>query len=169
MFDGPGGAVAVLNGPDGKFGCRHLWLRRPQAPRGFDALGQTRQCNTVIDTHWHFDPTVKRRHLPRRRSDSPRARKTLKKRMSERMIFRYCIEDRTAALAGRALRPSPRGGLPKPRLHGQFTSYKPNGETLGCNRCSAHNGFGILVHLKRLNGSRWVTCSSMACTLHRSR
>src|SRR5271168_12512 len=57
MFDGPGGAVTVLNGPDGKFVVDTFvapaWPRLKEA---LDGLGNA-PVKCVIDTHWHFDHT----------------------------------------------------------------------------------------------------------------
>src|SRR6202051_1057756 len=57
MFDGPGGAVVVLNGPDGKFVVDTFvapaWPRLKEA---LDALGNA-PVKYVINTHWHFDHT----------------------------------------------------------------------------------------------------------------
>jgi len=56
MFDGPGGAVVVLNGPDGKFVVDTFvapaWPRLKEA---LDGLGNA-PLKYVIDTHWHFRP-----------------------------------------------------------------------------------------------------------------
>ena len=63
MFDGPGGAVVVLNGPDGKFVVDTFvapaWPRLKEA---LDALGDA-PVKYVIDTHWHFDHTDNNAHL----------------------------------------------------------------------------------------------------------
>src|SRR6266446_5923262 len=63
MFDGPGGAVAVLNGPDGKFivdtFVAPAW---PRLKGALDALGNA-PVQYVIDTHWHFDHTDNNAHL----------------------------------------------------------------------------------------------------------
>src|SRR5882762_10395498 len=57
MFDGPGGSVVVLNGPDGKFVVDTFvapaWPRLKEALCG---LGNA-PLKYVIDTHWHFDHT----------------------------------------------------------------------------------------------------------------
>ena len=63
MFSGPGGSVAVLNGPDGKFVVDTFvapaWPRLKQA---LDGLGNA-PVKYVIDTHWHFDHTDNNVHL----------------------------------------------------------------------------------------------------------
>src|SRR5580693_4466811 len=57
MFDGPGGAVTVLDGPDGKFVVDSFvapaWPRLREA---LDGLGNA-PLKYVINTHWHFDHT----------------------------------------------------------------------------------------------------------------
>ncbi len=57
MFDGPGGSVVVLNGPDGKFVVDTFvapaWPRLKDA---LDGLGNA-PVKYVIDSHWHFDHT----------------------------------------------------------------------------------------------------------------
>ena len=63
MFDGPGGAVVVLNGPDGKFVVDTFvapaW---PKLKAALDSLGNA-PLKYVIDTHWHFDHTDNNAHL----------------------------------------------------------------------------------------------------------
>ncbi|MEY2396040.1 MAG: hypothetical protein QOF94_2385, partial [Acidobacteriaceae bacterium] len=63
MFDGPGGAVVVLNGPDGKVVVDTFvapaWPRLKEA---LDGLGNA-PVKYVIDTHWHFDHTDNNVHL----------------------------------------------------------------------------------------------------------
>ena len=63
MFDGPGGSVVVLNGPDGKFVVDTFvapaWPRLKEA---LDGLGNT-PLKYVVDTHWHFDHTDNNAHL----------------------------------------------------------------------------------------------------------
>src|SRR6266481_639471 len=53
MFDGPGGAVTVLNGPDGKFVVDTFvapaW---PKLKEALDGLGNA-PVKCVIATHWH--------------------------------------------------------------------------------------------------------------------
>src|ERR1700722_2661976 len=64
MFDGPGGAVTVLNGPDGKLVVDTFvapaWPRLKEALAGPGSL----PVRYVIDTHWHFDHTDNNAHLP---------------------------------------------------------------------------------------------------------
>ena len=55
MLSGPGGNIAVLNGPDGKVVVdtfvQGAWDRLRQS---LDAIGAA-PIKTAIDTHWHFD------------------------------------------------------------------------------------------------------------------
>ena len=55
MLSGPGGNIAVLNGPDGKVVVdtfvQGAWDRLKQS---LDAIGVT-PIKAAIDTHWHFD------------------------------------------------------------------------------------------------------------------
>src|SRR5882724_10455899 len=82
MFDGPGGAVVVLNGPDGKFVVDTFvapaWPRLKQA---LDALGDA-PVKYVIDTHWHFDHTDNNAPL-QAAGATILAHENTKKRMSE--------------------------------------------------------------------------------------
>src|ERR1700692_2934561 len=82
MFDGPGGAVVVLNGPDGKFVVDTFvapaWPRLKEA---LDALGNA-PVKYVINTHWHFDHTDNNAHL-HAAGATVLAHENTKKRMSE--------------------------------------------------------------------------------------
>src|ERR1700678_3274602 len=57
LFDGPGGAVGDLNGPDGKFVVDIFvppaWAKLKES---IDGLGSA-PVKYVIGTHWHFDHT----------------------------------------------------------------------------------------------------------------
>jgi hypothetical protein len=71
MFDAPGGAVVVRNGPDGKFVVDSFvapaWPRLKEA---LDGLGNT-PVQYLIDSHWYFDHTENNRAPSRRRSHGP--------------------------------------------------------------------------------------------------
>src|SRR6266403_3936033 len=57
MFDGPGGAVVVLNGPDGKLVVdTFVGPAWPRLKEALDGLGNA-PLKYVIDTHWHFGHT----------------------------------------------------------------------------------------------------------------
>jgi len=82
MFDGPGGAVVALNGPDGKFVVDTFvapaW---PKLKEALDGLGNA-PVKYVIDTHWHFDHTDNNAHL-HAAGATVLAHENTKKRMSE--------------------------------------------------------------------------------------
>src|SRR3981081_1181177 len=82
MFDGPGGAVTVLNGPDGKFVVDTFvapaW---PRLKKALDDLGSA-PVKYVIDTHWHFDHTDNNAHL-HAAGATVIAHENTKKRMTE--------------------------------------------------------------------------------------
>src|ERR1700681_3103625 len=82
MFDGPGGAVVVLNGPDGKVVVDTFvapaWPRLKEA---LDGLGNA-PVKYVIDTHWHFDHTDNNAPL-HAAGATILAHENTKKRMSE--------------------------------------------------------------------------------------
>src|SRR4029077_11462980 len=63
IFDGPGGAVVVLNGPDGKFMVDTFVLPAwPKLKEALDGIGNA-PVKYLIDTHWHFDHTDNNAHL----------------------------------------------------------------------------------------------------------
>ena len=82
MFDGPGGAVVVLNGTDGKFVVDSFvapaWPRLKEA---LDGLGNA-PVKYLIDSHWHFDHTDNNAHF-RAAGATVLAHENTKKRMSE--------------------------------------------------------------------------------------
>src|ERR1700732_4317265 len=82
MFDGPGGAVTVLNGPDGKFMVDTFVLPAwPKLKEALDGIGNA-PVKCVIDTHWHFDHTDNNAHL-HAAGATVLAHENTKKRMSE--------------------------------------------------------------------------------------
>src|ERR1700704_2460840 len=82
MFDGPGGAVVVLNGPDGKFMVDTFVA--PAWPRLGEALDGPGNASVkyVINTHWHFDHTDNNAHL-HAEGATVLAHENTKRRMSE--------------------------------------------------------------------------------------
>ncbi|HTA31089.1 MAG TPA: MBL fold metallo-hydrolase, partial [Candidatus Cybelea sp.] len=82
MFDGPGGAVTVLNGPDGKFVVDTFvapaW---PKLRAALNGLGSAPVVQ-VINSHWHFDHTDNNAHL-HAAGATVIAHENTKKRMSE--------------------------------------------------------------------------------------
>src|ERR1700736_6760836 len=86
MFDGPGGAVIVLNGPDGKFMVDTFVLPAwPKLNAALDGLGNA-PVKYVIDTHWHFDHTDNNAHL-HAAGATVLAHENTKKRMSEAHVL----------------------------------------------------------------------------------
>ena len=111
MFDGPGGAVTVLNGPDGKFVVDTFvapaWPRLKEA---LDGLGSA-PVKYVIDTHWHFDHTDNNAHL-HATGAKILAHENTKKRMSEPHDLPVLYRGADGALAGLHFDPSPAEALP---------------------------------------------------------
>src|SRR5882757_1183155 len=82
MFDGPGGAVTVVNGPDGKFMVDSFVLPAwPKLKKALDGIGNA-PVKCVIDTHWHFDHTDNNAHL-HAAGATVLAHENTKRRMSE--------------------------------------------------------------------------------------
>src|SRR5229473_6434219 len=111
MFDGPGGAVTVLNGPVGKFVVDTFvapaWPRLKEA---LDALGNA-PVKYVIDTHWHFDHTDSNAHL-HAAGATVLAHENTKKRMSEPHALPVLYRGADGALAGLHYDHSPAEALP---------------------------------------------------------
>src|SRR6202048_1511944 len=99
MFNGPGGAVVVLNGPDGKFVVDTFvapaWPRLKEA---LDGLGNT-PLKYVIDTHWHFDHTDNNAPL-HAAGATVLAHENTKRRMSESHDLPVLYRASDGALAG---------------------------------------------------------------------
>src|SRR4029077_5027321 len=128
MFDGPGGAVTVLNGPDGKFLVDSFvapaWPRLKEA---LDELGSA-PVKYVIDTHWHFDHTDNNARL-HASGAAVLAHENTKKRMSEPHDLPVLYRGADGALASLHFDPSPAEALPQQTF---ATSYQlqANGESL---------------------------------------
>src|SRR5580704_10269152 len=112
VFDGPGGAVTVLNGPDGKFVVDTFvapaWPRLKEA---LDDLGSA-PVKCVINTHWHFDHTDNNAHL-HAAGATVLAHENTKKRMSEPHDLPVLYRGPDGALAGLHFDPSPAEALPQ--------------------------------------------------------
>ena len=150
MFDGPGGAVTVLNGPDGKFvvdTCvAPAWPRLKEA---LDGLGNA-PLKYVINTHWHFDHTDNNAHL-RAAGATVLAHENTKKRMSEPHDLPVLYRAADGTLAGLHFDPSPAEALPQKTFP---VSYKlqANGETLWLQHVPpAHTDSDIYVHFEKAN------------------
>ena len=150
MFDGPGGAVTVLNGPDGKFVVDTFvapaWPRLKEA---LDGLGSA-PVKYVIDTHWHFDHTDNNPHL-HAAGAAVLAHENTKKRMSEPHDLPVLYRGADGALASLHFDPSPAKALPQQTF---ATSYQlqANGETLTLQHVApAHTDSDIYVHFRKAN------------------
>jgi cyclase len=150
MFDGPGGAVAVLNGPDGKFVVDTFvapaWSKLKEA---LDGLGSA-PVKYVIDTHWHFDHTDNNAHL-HAAGATVLAHENTKKRMSEPHDLPVLYRGPDGALSGLHFDPSPAVALPQETF---ASSYKlqANGEILALQHVhAAHTDSDIYVHFQKAN------------------
>src|ERR1700722_10162184 len=150
MFDGPGGAVTVLNGPDGKFVVDTFvapaWPRLKEALAGLGSV----PVRYVIDTHWHFDHTDNNAHL-HAAGATVLAHENTKKRMSEPHDLPVLYREADGALAGLHFDPSPADALPQQTF---ATSYqlRANGETLALQHVApAHTDSDIYVHFQNAN------------------
>src|SRR5690348_2396718 len=119
LLSGPGGNVAVLNGPDGKFVVDTFvspaW---PKLKDALDALGNA-PLKFVIDTHWHFDHTDNNAPL-HAAGATVLAHENTKKRMSEPHdlpVFALHFD------------PSPAEALPQ-QTFADSHNLQANGETL---------------------------------------
>ena len=150
MFDGPGGAVVVLNGPDGKFVVDTFvapaW---PKLKEALDGLGNA-PVKYVIDTHWHFDHTDNNAHL-HAAGATVLAHENTKKRMSEPHDLPVLYRGTDGALAGLHFDPSPAEALPQQTF---AVGYKlqANGETLALQHVApAHTDSDIYIHFQKAN------------------
>jgi cyclase len=150
MFDGPGGAVTVLNGPDGKFVVDTFvapaWPRLKEA---LDGLGRA-SVKYVIDTHWHFDHTDNNSHL-HAAGGTVLAHENTKKRMSEPHDLPVLYRAADGALAGLHFDPSPAEALPQQTFADKY-KLQANGETLTLQHVApAHTDSDIYVHFQKAN------------------
>jgi cyclase len=150
MFDGPGGAVTVLNGPDGKFVVDTFvapaWPRLKEA---LDGLGSA-LVKYVIDTHWHFDHTDNNAHL-HATGATVLAHENTTKRMSEPHDLPVLYRGADGALASLHFDPSPAEALPQQSF---ATSHRlqANGESLALQHVApAHTDSDIYVHFQSAN------------------
>jgi cyclase len=150
MFDGPGGAVIVLNGPDGKFVADTFvapaWPRLKEA---LDGLGNA-PVQGVINTHWHFDHTDNNARL-HAAGATVLAHENTKKRMSEPHDLPVLYRGPDGTLSGLHFDPSPAESLPQQTF---ATSYElqANGEILALQHvAAAHTDSDIYVHFQKAN------------------
>jgi cyclase len=150
MFDGPGGAVTVLNGPDGKFVVDTFvapaWPRLKEA---LDGLGNA-PLEYVINTHWHFDHTDNNPHL-RAAGATVLAHENTKKDMSAPHDLPVLYRGPDGALAGLHFDPSPVEALPQQTFAASY-ELQANGETLELQHVApAHTDSDIYVHFQKAN------------------
>src|ERR1700726_2196880 len=150
MFDGPGGAVVALNGPDGKFVVDTFvapaWPRLKEA---LDGLGNA-PVKYVIDTHWHFDHTDNNAHL-HAAGATVLAHENTKKRMSEPHDLPVLYRGADGALAGLHFDPSPAEALPQQTFPDSY-QLQANGESLSLRHFApAHTDSDIYVHFQKAN------------------
>ena len=150
MFDGPGGAVTVLNGPDGKFVVDTFvapaWPRLKEA---LDGLGNA-PLKYVINTHWHFDHTDNNAPL-HAAGATVLAHENTKKDMSEPHDLPVLYRGPDGALSGLHFDPSPLEALPQQTFAASY-KLQANGETLALQHVApAHTDSDIYVHFQKAN------------------
>jgi cyclase len=150
MFDGPGGAVTVLNGPDGKFVVDTFvapaWPRLKEA---LDGLGNA-PLKYVINTHWHFDHTDNNPHL-HVAGATVLAHENTRKDMSAPHDLPVLYRGPDGALAGLHFDPSPVEALPQQTFAASY-ELQANGETLELQHVApAHTDSDIYVHFQKAN------------------
>jgi cyclase len=150
MFAGPGGAVVVLNGPDGKFVVDDFvapaW---PKLKQALDGLGNA-PLKYVINTHWHFDHTDNNEPL-HAAGATVLAHENTKKRMSESHDLPVLYRRADGTLAGLHFDPSPAEALPQETFADSF-KLQGNGETLALQHVApAHTDSDIYVHFENAN------------------
>jgi cyclase len=150
MFDGPGGAVTVLYGPDGKFVVDTFvapaWPRLKEA---LDGLGNA-PLKYVINTHWHFDHTDNNLHL-HAAGATVLAHENTTKDMSAPHDLPVLYRGPDGALAGLHFDPSPVEALPQQTFTASY-ELQANGETLELQHVApAHTDSDIYVHFQKAN------------------
>jgi glyoxylase-like metal-dependent hydrolase (beta-lactamase superfamily II) len=150
MFDGPGGAVTVLNGPDGKFMVDTFVLPAwPKLKEALDGLGNA-PVKYVIDTHWHFDHTDNNAHL-HAAGATVLAHENTKKRMSEPHDLPVLYRGPDGSLHDLHFDPSPAEALPQQTFPDNY-KLQANGETLVLQHFApAHTDSDIYVHFQKAN------------------
>jgi cyclase len=150
MFDGPGGAVVVLNGPDGKFMVDTFVLPAwPKLKEALDGIGNA-PVKCVIDTHWHFDHTDNNAHL-HAAGATVLAHENTKKRMSEPHDQPVLYRGPDGALHDLHFDPSPAEALPQQTFPDSY-KLQANGETLALQHFApAHTDSDIYVHFQKAN------------------
>jgi cyclase len=150
MFDGPGGAVTVLHGPDGKFVVDTFVA--PAWPKLQEALGGLGNAplKYVINTHWHFDHTDNNAHL-HAAGATVLAHENSKKDMSEPHDLPVLYRGADGELASLHFDPSPAEALPQ-RTFAASYELQANGETLALQHVPpAHTDSDIYIHYENAN------------------
>src|SRR6202522_2655245 len=150
MFDGPGGAVTVLTGPDGKFVVDSFvapaW---PRLKAALDGLGNA-PVQYLIDSHWHFDHTDNNAHL-HAAGATVLAHQNTKKRMSEPHDLPVLLRAPNGALIGLHFDPSPAEALPQETFSDSY-KLQANGESLVLQHVpAAHTDTDIYIHFQNAN------------------
>jgi cyclase len=150
MFDGSGGAVVVLNGPEGKFVVDTFvapaW---PKLKEALDGLGSA-PVKYVIDTHWHFDHTDNNAPL-HAAGATVLAHENTKKRMSEPHDLPVLYRGADGALAGLHFDPSPAEALPQQTFAATY-QLRANGEIVELQHVApAHTDSDTYVHFQKAN------------------
>lgn len=150
MFDGPGGAVTVLNGPDGKFvGDDFVAPAWPRLKAALDGLGNA-PLQYVINTHWHFDHTDNNAPL-RAAGATVLAHENTKKRMSEPHDLPVLYRRADGTLASLHFDPSPAEALPQETFADSY-KLQANGETLVLQHVPpAHTDTDIYIRFENAN------------------
>src|ERR1700732_3510995 len=150
MFDGPGGAVTVLNGPDGKFMVDTFVLPAwPKLKEALDGLGNA-PVKYFIDTHWHFDHTDNNAHL-HAEGATVLAHENTKKRMSEPHDLPVLYRGPDGSLHDLHFDPSPAEALPQQTFPDSY-ELQANGETLVLQHFApAHTDTDVYVHFQKAN------------------
>jgi len=150
MFDGPGGAVVVLNGPDGKFMVDTFVLPAwPKLKEALDGLGNA-PVKCVIDTHWHFDHTDNNAQL-HAAGATVLAHDNTWKRMSEPHDLPILYRGADGTLHDLHFDPSPAEALPQQTFPDSY-KLQANGETLALQHFApAHTDSDVYVHFQKAN------------------
>ena len=150
LFRGPGGAVVVLNGPDGKFVVDSFVA--PAWPRLKEALDRLDNgpVKYLINTHWHFDHTDNNAQL-RAAGATILAHENSKQRMSESHDLPILVRAPDGELVGLHFDPSPAEALPQQTFTDSY-KLQVNGETVALQHlAAAHTDSDIYVHFQEAN------------------
>src|SRR5258708_2422967 len=141
VLSGPGGNVAVLDGPRGKvIADTFLSPAWPKLKDALDSLGNA-PLKFVIDTHWHFDHTDNNAPL-HAAGATVVAHENTKKRMSE---------THDLPVFGLHFDPSPAEALPQ-QTFATSQKLEANCETLALQHLApAHTDTDIYVHFQKAN------------------